>query len=772
MLEALIKTSAAVISHDAVAIHTVHTRPAVQRSREQEQIDRPIHQFIIGTTDQDIMLFLAVKRQFKRVIHLNFFAHMHSDRAGIGNTDRPCSKIVQHRHSAGALEYLHRAGRIRKLLTDLFQVILFGFIIAESDPQANVRIVLCVVFVQHSGSAGSFHFFHCIRAMGITKQITSIIFATFKADTDTHLLDRTTIQRQGRNDFGGLSRHQKMHAVGTSFRNDLLRQICAPLCHLAVCSAVKQNLELIHDDHDTGHAVSGIGNIVFQLCISTGSLEYIRAIRHLLDQIFQDALAELLQCIQRQQLDVRQPLRFIDFELGTALEIHQIQIELFRRIVHHTAHNQRMQQGRFAATRTTADQAMMRSALAKHHAHDRIAIADAHRQLQHLGCAALERFRREDLFKMDALNAQFFDRLVIFYRKFFQLSGIGFFDQTDREMIRQQSKAVFFTFDLDTILFQFGQFFVYVIIAACHLDRSIPAQDDIDAALVSFLHNRGQQFQTASVRIQREIIQHEQCNRFCTSWIVRIIIQQIIIIRAVTDKIKRLSFQLFQTAQQFFCPGHLRDSPFVGIRHFIDEVGQHTDTSAALFRIKDTEAHFGCRALPKEAPDYAICCTLHIIVLRLSSDYLQIEWMMEIKHHRQFHTAHINRVTRCFRAESTHDFFIADAFIKDFGRISDLAHAEQLRESCTCRLLIKWLLRYLFPFSKVLNGNIQLCIIFRFDQLADKRRERNAPVLHSLKDKHILTEEAVETGFIRHRMIKQRQAALRKALLILLDDRC
>lgn len=40
---------------------------------------------------------------------------------------------------------------------------------------------------------------------------------------------------------------------------------------------------------------------------------------------------------------------------------------------------------------------------------------------------------------------------------------------------------------------------------------------------------------------------------------------------------------------------------------------------------------------------------------------------------------------------------------------------------------------------------IQLCIIFRFDQLADKRRERNAPVLHSLKDKHILTEEAVET---------------------------
>ncbi len=58
MLEALIKTSAAVISHDAVAIHTVHTRPAVQRSREQEQIDRPIHQFIIGTTDQDIMLFL------------------------------------------------------------------------------------------------------------------------------------------------------------------------------------------------------------------------------------------------------------------------------------------------------------------------------------------------------------------------------------------------------------------------------------------------------------------------------------------------------------------------------------------------------------------------------------------------------------------------------------------------------------------------------------------------------------------------------------------
>lgn len=49
---------------------------------------------------------------------------MHSDRAGIGNTDRPCSKIVQHRHSAGALEHLHRAGRIRKLLTDLFQVIL------------------------------------------------------------------------------------------------------------------------------------------------------------------------------------------------------------------------------------------------------------------------------------------------------------------------------------------------------------------------------------------------------------------------------------------------------------------------------------------------------------------------------------------------------------------------------------------------------------------------------------------------------------------------
>ena len=121
-----------------------------------------------------------------------------------------------------------------------------------------------------------------------------------------------------------------MHAVGTSFRNDLLRQICAPLCHLAVCSAVKQNLELIHDDKDTGHAISGIGNIVFQLCISTGSLEYIRAIRHLLDQIFQDALAELLQCIQRQQLDVRQPLRFVDFELGTALEIHQIQIELFR----------------------------------------------------------------------------------------------------------------------------------------------------------------------------------------------------------------------------------------------------------------------------------------------------------------------------------------------------------------------------------------------------------------------------------------------------------
>lgn len=79
---------------------------------------------------------------------------MHSDRAGIGNTDRPCSKIVQHRHSAGALEHLHRAGRICKLLTDLFQVILFGFIIAESDPQANVRIVLCVVFVQHSGSAG------------------------------------------------------------------------------------------------------------------------------------------------------------------------------------------------------------------------------------------------------------------------------------------------------------------------------------------------------------------------------------------------------------------------------------------------------------------------------------------------------------------------------------------------------------------------------------------------------------------------------------------
>ena len=86
--------------------------------------------------------------------------------------------------------------------------------------------------------------------------------------------------------------------------------------------------------------------------------------------------------------------------------------------------------------------------------------------------------------------------------------------------------------------------------------------------------------------------------------------------------------------------------------------------------------------------------------------------------------------------------------------------------------MIKWLLRYLLPFSKVLNGTIQLCIIFRFDQLADKRRERNAPVLHSLKNKHILTEEAVETGFVRHRMIKQRQAALRKALLILLDDRC
>ncbi len=124
----------------------------------------------------------------------------------------------------------------------------------------------------------------------------------------------------------------------------------------------------------------------------------------------------------------------------------------------------------------------------KHHAHDRIAIADAHRQLQWLCCPGT--VPAGGFLQNGCSERSVFDCLVIFYRKFFQLSGIGFFDQTDRDDTAAEQKP----FSLHSIwtqfFFQFGQFFVYVVIAACHLDRSIPTQNDIDAAPVSFLHNR------------------------------------------------------------------------------------------------------------------------------------------------------------------------------------------------------------------------------------------------------------------------------------------
>ena len=200
-----------------------------------------------------------------------------------------------------------------------------------------------------------------------------------------------------------------MDAERTAFRNDPLGQLRAVHCDFPVAGVVEEDLELVHDDQDPGQRLAGDVPVAVQ-ARRARFLEQGAAVFHLGDQFFQDAFAELLHRVECEQLDVRQGDGLIDLEFRTALEVHQIEMQLVRRVIQHRAHDERMQEGRFAGTGRACDQAVVRRTFAEGDAHQAVAVAYAYRDPEHLCGIHGEQFVLQDIAEREAF---LLDRLAL-----------------------------------------------------------------------------------------------------------------------------------------------------------------------------------------------------------------------------------------------------------------------------------------------------------------------------------------------------------------------